>query len=368
MMIGLDARLTHYRVGGISTYIRCLIHALAGVDSDGRYLILQSRRARQTLTQHFRHAALYTPPHHRLERWALSLELARFRLDVLHSPDFIPPASGAKHHVITVHDLTFLHYPQHKDKAALRYYNGQIRQAVKQADHILVVSEATRQDMIALLDVPAEKMSVQPHGVDERLRPLDRLTTAAERQRLNLPEQYLLFVGTLEPRKNIPTLLEAYRQLASRQQTVTPLVIAGRMGWMFEETAARINDMQRDGLPIILRSDIGDSDLAILYNAAAMLILPSHYEGFGLPVLEAMACGTPVIASRSSSLPEVLGDAGLLVDSQDADAFAAAMERVLTDPELHAKMRADGLARARQFTWERSARIALSVYQQFCTP
>lgn len=364
MHIGLDARLTHYRLGGISTYIRRLIDALARIDPDNTYTVFHSRKSQQRLSDRLQQRPLWTPPHHRLERLALSVELARFRLDVLHSPDFIPPLHGAKHHVITVHDLNFLRVPQQKDGAAQRYYNEQIRWAVRHADHILAVSETTKSDLILLLGTPSDKITVQPHGVDTHFRPLDPPNIEAERKILGLPERYILFVGTLEPRKNIPALLTAFRELHRSQAEMPALVLAGRIGWLFEETAAQITAMQQAGLPIHCRDDIEDHQLPALYNAAEVLVLPAFYEGFGLPVLEAMACGTPVIASNISSLPEVLGDAGLLIDPYQPDTLTAALMRVLTDSTLRVRMRQQGIVRAHDFTWERSAQIALSVYQR----
>ncbi|MDX1991602.1 MAG: glycosyltransferase family 1 protein [bacterium] len=356
--IGIDARLTHYRIGGISTYIRELVKALEALDECNRYTIFHSRKVPEPITSRFASASLWTPPHHRLERLALSAELMRFRLDVLHSPDFIPPLRGAKRHVITVHDLTFLHEPTHKDRAAQRYYNGQIRQAVQQGDHILSVSEATKSDLITMLNVPAEKITVQPHGVDPRFRPLNPEERAEAQKRLGLPADYILFIGTMEPRKNIPALLEAYICL----KNPPPLVLAGRPGWLFEPTQQRIDQMQRQGMNIIQRQDIEDADLNALYSLASVLVLPAFYEGFGLPALEAMASGTPVIVSKTSSLPEVVGDAGLLTDPHNPAELADALQRVLTDTAQQATMRQRGLERARGFTWERSAQIALSVY------
>ncbi|MFW5691505.1 MAG: glycosyltransferase family 4 protein, partial [Chloroflexota bacterium] len=278
------------------------------------------------------------------------------RLDLLHSVDFIPPHRGARRHVITVHDLTFLHYPQHKDRAARRYYNDQIAWAVRRADHILAVSEATRQDLITMLSVPADRITVQPHGVDPRYQP-----QSVEAVRLlGLPNTYLLHVGTLEPRKNIPALLDAYTRL----DDPPPLVLAGQVGWLFDETLARIKQMQADHVPVILRDDIADAALPALYSGALALVIPSFYEGFGLPALEAMACGTPVIASNTSSLPEVVGDAGRLIDPQDVEALAGALRVATTDAGWRGEASTRGLARAAAFTWARSARIALDVYHR----
>lgn len=362
MHIGIDARLTYYRTGGISTYMRRLVTALETLDTVNQYTILHGRKMRGSLVTRFRRAALWTPSHHRFERLALSVELARFRLDVLHSPDFIPPLRGARRHVITVHDLTFLHYPQFLTADARRYYNDQIDIAVRQANHILADSQSTKNDLVKMLDVSPDKISVHLLGVDEGFRPLSANAVAAARRDLQLPEQYLLHVGTLEPRKNIVGLLTAYRALLDRLPDAPPLLLAGRKGWLFDETLAHVDQLRLDK-QVFFRDDISDEYLPALYNGAALLAMPSFYEGFGFPALEAMACGTVTVVSDRSSLPEVVGDVGLQVNPDDMSALAAALERALTDETWRAANREAGIQRAKLFTWEQTARIALSAYQ-----
>ena len=164
--IGIDARLTHYRIGGISTYMKRIISALEQMRAKHDFTVFQSRKSKTALTKRFRSARLWTPPHHPLERAALSLELFPHQLDLIHSPDFIAPFRGAKRHIITVHDLSFIHYPEYITAASRRYYNGQIKASVKRADHILSDSEATKRDLIDILDVLSEKITVHPLGVD----------------------------------------------------------------------------------------------------------------------------------------------------------------------------------------------------------
>jgi glycosyltransferase involved in cell wall biosynthesis len=366
MHIGIDARLTSYRTGGISTYMRRLVAALETLDTQNRYTVFQSRKASRRLSQRFNTASLLTPCHHRFERLALSLELARFRLDVLHSPDFIPPYRGARSHVITIHDLTFMHYPQFITDDARRYYNGQIKQAVKAADHILVDSEATRRDLMHMLNVPAEKITAHRLGVDERFKPLPPEALAASKAQLKLPETYILFVGTFEPRKNILGLLRAYQHLISNSPDTPPVLLVGRQGWRFQETMQQITELKL-GSRVIWREDIGDDDLPVVYNLAQVLVAPSFYEGFGFPALEAMACGTVPIVSNRSSLPEVVGEVGVQVEPEDIHALAAAMEQALYNTHWRETHRAAGLARAKQFTWEHTATIALSVYERVGT-
>lgn len=362
--IGIDARLLYYRpLGGTSTYIRQLAAALERIDTRNQYTLFQSRKANMPVAKRFSERKLWTPPHHRLERLALSVELWCCRLDVLHSPDFIPPLRGARRHVITVHDLTFLHYPNQKDAQSRRYYNDQIEMAVRHADHILTVSEASKQDLITMLSVPAEKITVHLHGIDDRFKELPADILADWRQQLVLPQRYILFVGTLEPRKNIPALLDAYLALPGGLQDEFPLLLVGRPGWLFDETMQHITKLQAQGSQIIIRSDIDDDMLPAVYNLATVFVLPSWYEGFGMPALEAMACGTPVIVSNVSALPEVVGACGLQIDPRDPAALAEALERALTDLAWQSHARQAGLRHAQEFTWERSAQIALSVYE-----
>lgn len=360
--IGIDGRLTYYRVGGISTYIRRLVIALEALDHENSYTVFHSRKATDSLTHRFDRAALWTPCHHRLERWALSVELVRFNLALLHSPDFIPPLRGARRHIITVHDLNFLYYPQFLTRESRRYYNDQIERAVRQADHILADSEATRLDLVNLLHVPAEKITVHLLGIDESFRRMPPETLADIRRRYDLPPAFVLFVGTFEPRKNIGGLLQAYGLLLRQMPDAPSLVLVGGGGWLFEETRAQVEALPfRDR--ILWREHVPQPDLPGFYNLASALALPSFYEGFGFPALEAMACGTVPVVSNRSSLPEVVGDVGLQVDPDDHQALADALARVLTDTDWRDTMIRAGLARARTFTWEQTARTARAAYE-----
>ena len=364
MRIGIDARIIAYRRGGIASYIRHLLPALAALDPDTDYRVLRHRkdRTRSEAAPNVRRATVWTPCHHRLERWALGVEIAPLRLDLLHSPDFIPPAFGARHFVITVHDLNFLYYPQFLTAESRRYYNDQIAWAVARADHILADSEATRADLIRLLNVPPEKVTTVHLGIDPVFRPLPPNLVRETLARYGLTPGYLLFVGTLEPRKNLPGLLTACRILLDRREALPPLVIAGSRGWLYEEIYARVESLRLES-HVRFVYDIPDDDLPALYNGAALLVMPSFYEGFGLPALEAQACGTPVVISDRGSLPEVAGAAAVTVNPDSPEDIAAGVARVLGDPDLQAALRAAGPAHAARFTWEQAARGVLAVYR-----
>ncbi|MGC8779506.1 MAG: glycosyltransferase family 4 protein [Anaerolineae bacterium] len=291
--------------------------------------------------------------------------LAR-RLDLLHGLAYALPLACACRAVVTVHDLSFLRYPQAFRRLNRAYLSWITRAAVRKACRVIAVSESTRQDVIALYGVPADRVVVVPNGVAEAFRPADRSEVAAFRRRKGLPERFFLFLGTLEPRKNIERLLDAYalflRDHAARMADRPCLVIAGAKGWFYEAIFARV---QRLNLAdrVFFPGFVPAAELPWWYRAADLFIYPSLYEGFGLPVLEAMACGTPVITSNASSLPEVAGDAALLVPPDDADALAGAMARVWHEPALAAALREAGLKQASRFSWQRTARETLAVYR-----
>lgn len=359
--IGIDARLTHYRVGGISRYITALLAAYEVHSPPHKLTILQSRKARKPLSTRFASAKLWTPPHHRLERSALSIELWRHRLDLLHSPDFIAPRRGARRHIITVHDLSFIHFPEYLTAESRHYYNGQIEASVGRADHILANSQTTKGDLVAILDVPADKITVHLLAADSRFQPLPNAQTAAALRALELPDEYLLFVGTLEPRKNLAGLAKAYRDLKLELPDAPKLVLVGRPGWHHEQVLADVGALGMDE-HILLRHAVSDEQLPAVYNRACAVVLPSFHEGFGLTALEAMACGAVPIVSQVGALGEIVGDVGELVDPQDHSTIAAAMKRALTEGDWLAMQKQRALQRAAQFSWRESARIALDCY------
>ncbi len=247
--------------------------------------------------------------------------------------------------------------PSCADPRLRAYLERAVPRAVRSAHRVLADSANTREDLVALLGVPESRLSVVHGGVEPRFRHVACLEDLKRVQRrYRLPEQYILGIGTLEPRKNYTGLIRAYARLYRRHQELSPhLVIAGKPGWLFDDIYAAV-DEERVADRVHFIGFVADCDLPALYSLAEALAFPSRYEGFGLPPLEAMACGIPVIAAANSSLPETIGAAGLLIDCEDIDELSRAMERALEDQELRRRLAELGPAQAARFTWAAAAR------------
>jgi glycosyltransferase involved in cell wall biosynthesis len=360
--VAIDARLVDYTHGGIAQYTIQLTRALAALGG-ARFTLLRAARP-QVDVESFatvRQRNVWTPPHSRFEQTTLPLELIAVGADVLHSPDFIPPFRRTCRSVITIHDLAFLRFPETMTAQSHRYY-AQVRRAVHAADRIIAVSEATRADIHALLGGGDDRVRVIHHGLDPSFYP-----RAFGEQRLTLDRyqvsgRYLLWVGTFEPRKNLPILLDAFEQIVTRDPGIA-LVLVGKRGWLDGPIFSRLERLAlRGGVRVL--EDVPREQLPALYSAAAAFVFPSLYEGFGLPVLEAMACGTPVVAADVASLPEVLGTAGMLVRPDDSAALAEAVLRVLGDATFAGELVARGISRSQEFTWSRAAQLTLQTYRE----
>ncbi|MGC9359174.1 MAG: glycosyltransferase family 4 protein [Anaerolineae bacterium] len=363
MRIGIDARLTHYRAAGISRYTLQLIKALARLQSGDAFTILQSYHTKQPLVteDRFETRRVLTPSHHRLEQLTLPLEVSLLKLDLLHSPDFIPPFRAKCRSVITIHDLNFMLYPHFMTKESARYY-GQIDEAVRRSDAIIAVSNATKRDTVRLLGVDEKRITVIYEAASSYFQPMDRAEARRRiAQRFDIGPDFILFVSTIEPRKNIPNLVRAYRLLLDEYHSDATLVLAGAKGWLFEDVFQLVRELGLEDRVRFL-GRVATEELLWLYNAARVLVAPSFYEGFGLTPLEAMACGTPVVVSDVSSLPEIVADAGLTAPPDDPEAIAAAVWRVLDDNGLWDSLAAKGLKRAACFSWDKAAEQTLALY------
>ncbi len=268
--------------------------------------------------------------------------------------------------VLTVHDLIFRRYPAHHKPLNRTYLNATLPLFCRRAGHIIAVSEQTKRDVMAAYGVPAAKISVIYEAADRRFRPQPPEVVAEVRARYSLPPRYVLFVGTIEPRKNLGRVLAAFERL-HREGLTDALVIVGKRGWLYDDFFAQLEaSPAREA--VIFPGFVPDADLPAIYAGSQAVAFPSEFEGFGLPVLEGMASGAPVICSNTSSLPEVAGDAALLVDPLDTDALAAALRRVLADPALAADLRSRGYAQAARFSWPRAAQETVAVYERLLPP
>jgi glycosyltransferase involved in cell wall biosynthesis len=377
MIIGIDYTAAVRQRAGIGRYTRELVTALLALESPHQYVLFaatggigrQASNVKRRMSNVKRQASsvkFRTIPisdewmarlWHRL-RLPIPVEAITGPLDVFYSPDFVlPPTRRSTRTLLTVHDLSFLRYPEAFVPKLRRYLERLVPRSIARADVVLADSAATQADIVSLLGAPSDKVQVLYSGVHPRFRPE---AEPGERERLQARysiggRPYVLSVGTVQPRKNYIRLIHAFNQLTNQPTNHPPiqLLIAGGRGWLYQDIFA---EAEKQGDRVRLLGFVNEADLPALYRNAALFAFPSLYEGFGLPVLEAMACGVPVVCSDASSLPEVAGDAALLVDPHDEDALAEALARVLEETDLRREMIIRGLAQAARFTWERAAR------------
>ncbi len=379
MHIGLNAHLLSlaetYRGAGINWYIHNLLTHLPGVDRNNRYtaFIGDGRFTSPELALKLSRLPTSRPVVRILwEQVVQPFALRKEGVDLLHALAFVTPLLSPCPAVVTIYDLTFLLYPE-SFKRSKRFYLGLFtRLSARRARRIIAISESTKRDVVRLLGVSPEKVEVVYCGIDEAFRPLaplppqswgERGEVAAFQSKRGLPERFVLFVGTIEPRKNVTRLIEAFATLRPCDPAPLKLVIGGAKGWFYQDVFARVEELGLEG-QVMFPGYIPVSELPLWYNAAELFVYPSLYEGFGLPPLEAMACGTPVITANTSSLPEVVGEAGLTVDPLDVEGLAETMRRVLDDGALRQEMRERGLQRAKGFSWMKTAQETVQVYQR----
>ena len=369
MLIGIDASraVATYRTG-TENYALHLIRELLAVGGEHRFR-LYFRQAPP--------AGLFPPgaeerviPFPRL--WthvALSREMLAHPPDLLFVPSHVLPLARPRRSVVTVHDLGYHYHPEAHTAWQNVYLRWSTRHNARSATRVLADSEATRRDLVNYYHTPPDRIAVVYPGRDETLAPVsDPALLAGVRARYGLADPYLLYVGTLQPRKNLVRLVQAFSRLpallAGQEQPphLPGLVLAGMKGWLHDEIVSQVRALGLEG-QVLLPGYVPEDDLPALLSGALAFVFPSLYEGFGLPVLEAMACGTPVICSNTSSLPEVAGDAALLVDPHDVESLARAMLRLLMNGHLRSELAARGLEQARRFSWRRCARETLAVLE-----
>jgi glycosyltransferase involved in cell wall biosynthesis len=371
--IGINTLAAHRMKTGIATYVSGLVDGLTKVDRENRYSLFVS----------YENAGLFPedgPSRRKVfgpriidntnvrvlwEHTFLAREIRRRNIDVLHSPTFVSPAFCRIPSVITIPDMNFFLYPAKHPPLKRWYFHSCIPRAARRAQKVIAISENTRQDVLRILGLSADKVVTVYCGVNPRFKPVsDEEALKRIRKKYGLDRSFVLFLGMIQPMKNLVRLIQAFKETVRRGFTGV-LVLAGPKGWGYVEAAAEVQRQALDG-QVIFPGPIRDEELPGLLSAAEIFVYPSLYEGFGLPPLEAMACGVPVVVSSSSSLPEVVGDAGLVVDPLNVGELAAAMWRALTDSALRDQLRARGFEQAKRFTWEEAARQTLEVYKATC--
>jgi glycosyltransferase involved in cell wall biosynthesis len=370
MRVAIDARKLHDF--GIGTYIRNLLRHLARIDHDTEYVLLcgdGDLGVAAQLGPNFRAVLEPSPNYSIREQLHIPWVLRRERPDLYHAPHYVLPAAINCSSVVTIHDCIHLMFPQYlPSRAAYAYARAQMWTAAHRSDCILTVSDASKRDILHLFNIPPEKIVVIYNAIDAHFSvtpPADAVGRVRERYQLN--HRFVLYVGNIKPHKNLVRLIEAFNELRTGELEDLKLLIIGDE---ISKLPALRRAVHRHKLHKHVRflGYVPDDQLAVLYRLAAVFAFPSLYEGFGLPPLEAMASGTPVVVSNVSSLPEVVGDAAVLVDPHDVSSIVDGLRLVLTDPARAEEMRRKGLERAREFSWERSVARTLEVYKRVGCP
>jgi glycosyltransferase involved in cell wall biosynthesis len=364
LRIAIDAR--KLRDYGIGTYVRNLLRHLSRLDHTTEYVVLcreQDASITSELGENFRAVTEASPAYSVREQLRVPLDLRRERVDLFHAPHYVlPPLTPCKS-IVTIHDCIHLRFPQYlPNRLAYAYARTSLWVATHRSNRVLTVSEASKRDILRYFSVPPSKIDVIHNAIDERFgeTPTDE-EIARVRERYQLEDRFVLYAGNIKPHKNLERLIEAFHTLRKVGFEEVKLLIIGDEISKYA-TLRRAVHKYKLHKHVRFFGFVPDKTLAILYRLAGVFVFPSLYEGFGLPPLEAMASGTPVITSNVSSLPEVVGDAAFLIDPYDADAIADAMRRVLSEPALRADLRERGLRRVREFSWERSVARVREIY------
>jgi hypothetical protein len=369
MRIAIDARAAGKKVG-IGIYASNLVDGLARLGDGAEYLLYVSSDSSVPANGHLKAKKAWgsLEDHIRGDFWeqvVLPFELKRSSIDVYHGTNGrLPLLKLGTRYVLTIHDLIPALMPYANTRTFRFYMDKATRASARAADIVIVPSSSTKKDVVRLLGISSGRIRIIYEGVSDRFRVLDKSECLDYlRREYGINGEFILFVGRLEPRKNLARLLASLKLLVEREQVRTRLVLVGGKTWIQEEivSMARENGLSER---LLFIHDAKDNDLPILYNGASVFVLPSLYEGFGLPLLEAMACGTPVVASSVSSIPEVAGEAAILVDPLDPESIADGLKVALFDTARRQKLVESGLKRSKEFSWEKAARETFEVYRE----
>ena len=373
MRIGIDYTPAINQSAGIGRFVRSLVRAVLEIDKRNEYVLIHAApnpdrtveipSGPNVTTRELRFRERVMDALWHQLNVPIPIDLLTGPLDIFHAPDFALPRVFHGVSLITIHDLAFLIRPECADERLRVYLERVVPRSVERAKVIITDSENTRNDVICLLDADPERVFVVPGGVDPSFAPADESEVHQVRCTYGIHHPYILVVGVIEPRKNIPRLVDAYGRFRVRTGTSHRLVIAGKDGWLSDEShrEAERSPFSED---IMFTDYVPEEQLAALYTGADVFAWPSLYEGIGLPVLEAMACGTVVACSNTSSLPEYAGDAALLFSPEDPEAIATALESACGDPILRSDLRHRGIERAAMFSWSRSGQRLVDLYQR----
>jgi glycosyltransferase involved in cell wall biosynthesis len=368
MRVGIDAHCLGQKKTGNETYTYSLVKHLSLLEQDGiDYIVYLSDRGEEqshSFSNTFVSSKLLRPNNPLIRiPIGFAIESRVDKLDVLHAQYLLPLHLRCRT-VLSVFDILYERYPEFFTKSHYYRHKIGVRWSCQKADHVITISESSKRDLVELYGLDPERITVTYLGPDECYRLLDQ--TQAKRQlkeNYGIEEDFILYVGAIQPRKNIPRLLSAFAQMKSERHSKHKLVIVGPRAWLSQDAFRALEDspVRKD---VILTGYVPRGDLPYFYNAAAVFVFVSMCEGFGLPVVEAMACGTPTITSRGSSLEEIAGEAAILIDPRDSGSIAAAMGKVLSDSDLRARLRSLGLARSKEFSCEKMASQTQAIYRR----
>ncbi len=366
MRVGLEARSLSTLGGGVRTYTLEVIKRILAADQKNEYVIFYDDK--KFLGTFPKVKEIVVPLLHPLFRlfwdWIqLPLAIKKEKIEVMHYfKAALSPWKATKRQIVTIYDIIPLLYPETQTFIQRFYWKIQLPLAAKKSDLVITISENSKNDIVSRFDVPKEKVVVTPLAADERFQVMNNPQALRKvKEKYHLPEKFFLYLGTLEPRKNVPLVIKALAKLKKKDRI--KLVIAGKKGWKYQEIFDLVDKL---GLKndVVFTGFVAEKDLPALYNLAFAFIFPSLYEGFGLPPLEAMACGCPVIASNTSSLPEVVKDAGILINPQKEDELYEAMNKLLINLPLREDLKQKGLLRTKKFSWNKVAEKTLQVYNE----